>query len=202
MESNTKNAPALVERQSMQSLLGSPALIPGEKLVEYEDLLRQVTTSVKPNDIIEEIWVRDVVDLTWEILRMRRLKGGFLTSVQPQGVEHVLGQVLREGPIAAPTLAKEWAARDPDAIKKVEDLLSAKGLTMDLTVARALAININVFERIDAVAMNLEARRNAALRELQRHRASLGSAVCRATDEVLDAEFREVTSSSGQRDTA
>jgi hypothetical protein len=74
---------------------------------------------------------------------------------------------------------------------------------MDLTVAQALATNINVFERIDAVAMKLEARRNAALRELQRHRASLGSAVRRATDEVLDAEFQELTSApSGQRDAA
>jgi hypothetical protein len=136
MESNNKNVPTLAERQSLQSRLGSPALIRGEKLVEYEDLLKQITTSVKPRDIIEEIWVRDVVDLTWEILRMRRLKAGFLTSVQSQGVKEVLRAILREGPGAPDALADAWAARDPDAIKKVEDLLSAKGLTMDLTVAR------------------------------------------------------------------
>jgi hypothetical protein len=146
--------------------------------------------------------VRDVVDLTWEILRMRRLKAAFLTSVQAQGVRHVLRDVLRhnDGPHAvADELANEWAARDPRAVKRVDELLSAKGLGMDLTLARALASNISPFERMDAMTMNFEARRNAALRELERHRESLALALRRATDDVLDGEFEDVAPAlSGQ----
>ena len=37
-----------------------------------------------------------------------------------------------------------------------------------------------------------EAPRNNALREIERHRAALGSAVRQAIDEIQDAEFRDV----------
>ena len=50
---------------------------------------------------------------------------------------------------------------------------------------------------------NLEARRNAALRELERRRASLALTLRRATDDVLDAEFEDIAPAhSRQRDVA
>jgi len=201
METN-KRVRAVTERRPQRSLPGPPPLIPGEKRVDYQELERRIAAAVKPEGIIEEIWVRDVVDLTWDIQRMRRLKAEFLTSVQAQGVRHVLNQILRyeEGPSA---LANEWDGRDPQAIKRVDDLLSAKGLSMDVAVARALASNISPFERIDAMISNLEARRNAALRELERRRASLALTLRRATDDVLDAEFEDIAPAhSRQRDVA
>jgi hypothetical protein len=175
-------------------LFGPPTLIQGEKRADYEALQTRVTNSVKPKDVIEEIWVDDIVHLTWEILRLRRIKAAFLTAVQLEGMEAVLRQVLREGPSAAGALAKQWAARDADAIKEVDDLLSANGLSMNDAVARGLAARISPFERMDAVMSNLETRRNTTLREIQRYRASSASALCDATsDEAVDAEFQDVT---------
>jgi hypothetical protein len=40
--------------------------------------------------------------------------------------------------------------------------------------------------------MNAEARRNAALREIERHRASIAEALRRVTDDIVDAEFEDV----------
>jgi hypothetical protein len=37
-----------------------------------------------------------------------------------------------------------------------------------------------------------EARRNNALREIDRHRETLGAALRRAVDEIEDAEFQDV----------
>jgi hypothetical protein len=42
------------------------------------------------------------------------------------------------------------------------------------------------------MTMNAEVRRNAILREVDRHRASLGQALRRASDEVEDAQFEEI----------
>ena len=39
---------------------------------------RASPAAIKPKDVLEEMWVRDVVDLTWETLRMRRLKAALL----------------------------------------------------------------------------------------------------------------------------
>jgi hypothetical protein len=47
-------------------------------------------------------------------------------------------------------------------------------------------------ERIDRMIASAEARRNVALREVERHRSSLGQALRRASEEAVDAEFEDV----------
>ena len=42
------------------------------------------------------------------------------------------------------------------------------------------------------MVMGAEARRNAALREIERHRASIAEALRRATDDVVEAVFEDV----------
>jgi len=45
-------------------------LLEGEFEAEYGRLLAQVAAAVRPSDVIEVLWVGDVVDLTWEALRL------------------------------------------------------------------------------------------------------------------------------------
>ena len=59
-------------------------------------------------------------------------------------------------------------------------------------MAETLESKIDSFERFDRMLASSEARRNNALREIERHRAVLGGAVRQAIDEVQDAEFRDV----------
>jgi ribosomal protein S6 len=89
-------------------------------------------------------------------------------------------------------LAERWAARDPQAIEEVNEQLASKGLTVEDVTARALSAEIENFERIDRMVMNAEARRNAALRELERHRMTLAQALRQASDNVIDADFEDV----------
>ena len=179
-----------VEAREQPSLFGPRPLIEGEDAAAYDELHARFSATIKPKDFLEEMWVRDVVDLTWETLRMRRLKAGLLTSVTWKGLKEVLSDLV--DPFEADDLSKDWAARDRQAIKKVDELLASKRLTMDLAVARALSANIDSFERIDRMVMNAEARRNAALRELERHRASVGRALRQASDDTVEAEFVDV----------
>jgi hypothetical protein len=65
---------------------------------------------------------------------------------------------------------------------------------MDDVMAEALSSKIDTFERIDRMLASSEARRNNALREIDRHRSTLGAAVRQAIDEVQNAEFRDVES--------
>ena len=70
-------------------------------------------------------------------------------------------------------------------------------------LARALSANIDSVERIDRMIMNAEARRNAALREMEQHRATLALALRRASDDVVEADFEDVAPDSrGQRNVA
>ena len=61
-------------------LFGPPQLIDEEDCRAYEELLERVYLSLEPANIFEEIWLRDFVDLTWEILRWRRLKSSLMAA--------------------------------------------------------------------------------------------------------------------------
>jgi len=172
------------------SLFGPSPLIEGEDVRQYDEIEARFSATIKPKDFLEEMWTRDVVDLTWEVLRMRRLKAGLLTSVMSEGMEKIL-QLLLGFPDSY-HLSKAWSARDPKAVKAVEELLAAKGQTMELAAARGFEARIEIFERIDRMAMAAEARRNSALRELERHRANLAQALRQASDDVIDAEYRDL----------
>lgn len=144
---------------------------------------------LKPSDILEQIWVRDVVDLTWEVLRLRRLKAQFLTATAHEGLALVLGPLL--GAKTSDQVAPRWAARDAQALVEVDAVLAAAGLDADAAMARTFALKIDTVERIERMAAGAHYRRSDVLREIERHRARFATALRRAVAEVEDAAFTD-----------
>ncbi len=81
-------------------------------------------------------------------------------------------------------LLNNWARRVPYAVKKVERALKAADLTNDAVLAAALWENIGIIGRIDQMGAAAEARRNAVLREIDRHRESLAGQMRRKLPEI------------------
>src|SRR5262249_11241791 len=150
----------LVDRNS---IFGVAPILEGEDPTAYDALLAQISSAVKPADFIEDLWVRDVVNLTWEILRLQRLKISFLSSQIPHHLERALAALMNKQevttecrtveftmkiphptkpnpppPPAPPShkLARKWAARDPKAIRRIEKLMASGKLSMDIIYAR------------------------------------------------------------------
>ena len=69
------------------ALFGPPLLLEGEDAAAYDVLLTRVCAAVKPVDIIDEIFINDVVVLQWEVLRWRRLK---LSLISARGLEALI----------------------------------------------------------------------------------------------------------------
>jgi len=178
---------------------GAPPLIQGENPADYQALLKRVSVAVRPRDFLDEIWVRDIVDLYWEMLRLRRLKAGLLNASMGDGLRAVLGSLRSTGSSSLTTeaLVQSWLNGSPDSRKKVEQSLAAAGFSMDVVAAAALSKKLDEFERIDVMITRAEARRNNALREIDRHRATLGAALRAAVDDAEDAEFTDVETHAG-----
>jgi hypothetical protein len=188
--SGFKNTALVPDHARSLTLLGPPPLIEGENAAAYGELLNRISAAVKPMDILEEIWVRDIVDLVWEALRWRRLKSNLLAASTHAGLEKVLEPLC--GYIEADRLAKSWARNEAAGRKKVKQLLASAGLSTDAVMAQTLSLKINDIERIDRMVMAAETRRDATLREIERHRATLAQALRRETEQVEEAEFEEV----------
>ena len=170
--------------------LGPPVLLEGEDIGEYERLLARVTAAVVPADIIEEFWVRDVVDLVWEALRLRRLKASLLLSSTAAGLQKVLAPILEYSELEP--LVEAWYGRDESALKKVATSLEQAGLTMDHVMAETLSAKLDDVERIDRMIANAEARRHVVLREIDRHRAAVAARLRAAGEAIEEGEFEEV----------
>ncbi len=170
-------------------------LLPGEKEADYANLVERVVCAAKPKDMIEELLTRDVIDLTWDVFRLRRAKVGILKASIHTGVEAVLDG-LGHGPEFPfnhnGILAKKWATGDKGARKEVAAALDKAGLTIDEVAAKTLERKLDSFERLDRMLASVEARRNNALREIDRHREALGGAMCRSIEEIEEVEFRDV----------
>jgi len=205
--------PATSIAPSRLSLFGPPPVLEGEDSAAYDKLLESVSGAVKPTDIVEEIWCRDVVDLTWEIFRWRRLTTALFTAAAPDALTGVLAALMRrkttetDGMAGLPNLdftmglrppspeeklVKKWATRNPAAIDRVNKLMASANLKMDIVMAKALVAEFDHIERIDRLATIAEGRRNAVLREIDRHRATFARAMRDTVRDVEDAEFRIV----------
>src|SRR5258707_504248 len=151
-------------RTPCRALLGPRPLIDGEDGTNYDVILERISADVAPADFVEEIWVRNVVDLVWDSVRLRRLKSQLLHAAAHQGLTSVLTPLLDWS--SARELSSKWALGDEEAISKVERLLGQAGLTIDDVMAQTLAVRIDDVERIDRMGIIAKARPDAVLREI------------------------------------
>jgi hypothetical protein len=150
-------SPILVHDR-MIALAPAP-LPPGEKETDYATIAVGMIGASGPRDAIEEFLIRDVIDLTWEILRLRRVKVGMLRASLGDGVSKVLAG-LGHPYFERDTLSQGWVAGDERARKKVEVFLTKAGMTIDEVTAKTLESKLDSFEKLDRMLASAEARRD------------------------------------------
>jgi hypothetical protein len=146
-------APSVPERVQRLALFGPPPLIEGEDAAAYDQLLARICAAVKPVDIIDEIFIADVMPSEWEVLRLRRLKWSLIRALgleflQDFLVGHLdydlysddfaddLAEILQDNlpedqVNSAQTLARKYARNEAGAVDKVNEILDGIGLNMD-----------------------------------------------------------------------
>ena len=186
------------EAVESQALFGPPALLPGESFAEYWRLYSLFQADLAPADVIEKIWLRDLVDLQWEVRRLRWLGNELLSSSKHDGLDKILSSLFYAYDGAPTELKRNWMGRDPTAIAKVSRLLDLAGLTEDAILAQTLAVQLDVIDRIDRMTFQAERRRDHAIEQIERRREDLAAraraAVKRAGEEKIeDVEFKELS---------
>ena len=159
-----------VDITELDELLGPPPLLPNESRADYEGLKARLKAKIAPRDVLEEIWLRDILDLQWEVLRMRRLKALLLNNNSPAGLDSLLYRRVTHQ--AKQTLVEAWGRGDKAAIQEIVEILHQRGLSMDDVDSHTLLKTLEPLERIDRMVTQAEGRRNNALREIERSRES------------------------------
>jgi hypothetical protein len=146
------------------------SLANGEDAAAYAQLAARIRAAIAPANVIEEISARDVADLTWDVVRLRRIKAGMFTV----GASDGMAQILRgmEYAVKADIKARDWAARKPAALAEVNAQLSAAGLDISDVATSTFAARIDQFDRIERMLAAAELRRAAALHAIDNRRAA------------------------------
>ena len=107
---------------------------------------------------------------------------------------------------AANELARRWVAGDQDAKNKIRKIFATAGRDIEEVVAdaktTALMQTMEAVEPIDRMIMTAESRRNAVVREVDRHRAMLGLQFRRPSEQTHDAEYKVIEDGKAKDRTA
>jgi hypothetical protein len=100
----------------------------------------------------------------------------------------------------AKELLQQYGRREPEAVRLVNELLTAAGASMDSFMADALTEQLEYTERIDRLTTIAEDRRNGMLAEIERRRAVFGATLRQNVQEIEEAEFKviETTPAKGK----
>ena len=186
--------------EDVRELLGPAWIIEGEDPERYEQLLARVADAVGPADFIDWLLVKDVVAHTWEIQRSRQHRETVIRTGRLKALQQILDQVTpgaegflsigRNGNIAE--LAIKWLNGDSEAAKRVAETLQASGFSLTDIAAHAITVMAVELERIDLQVERHESRRDSLLRQIERRREGWEKRVQRASEDVIEAEFREI----------
>jgi hypothetical protein len=194
--------PKPVVPPEVRPLLGPSWIIEGEDPELYEELLAQVGAAVQPRDLIDWLLLKDVVALTWEIQRTRRHRESLMRTARYEAMKSVLSLLLPRQNIVFPEdeeewevapLARLWFSGDAAATEVVDHHLAGAGLSEQDVIAQSLSENAREFDRLDQQNERHEYRRDALLQQIERRRAGWAREVKRASEDIVDAEFKEST---------
>jgi ribosomal protein L12E/L44/L45/RPP1/RPP2 len=82
---------------------------------------------------------------------------------------------------------------------RVKRILESAGLTIDAVMAETLYESLEEVKSMNAMIAMAEARRNAALCEIERHRAALACALRRTLSQVEDAQYSALEIHAGDK---
>ena len=176
---------------SRLNLLGPPPLLEGEDAAAYDELTARVLSAVRPTDFIEEIWVRDLTDVTWTLLRLRRIQAAFLsievadeaseaanteaTSLAEAEMELMEGTEKEEMDRLLHHDSLSWdklVALYPRANEKFQEFWASamSNLDMDAIQAKVMVRRFDTIEQIENLIAIAERRFDAINHEMDRHR--------------------------------
>src|SRR6476659_1080495 len=122
----------------LKTLEEPSSLLPGENLHEFQTIRQMIVEDIRPTTNLEWLWALDLTELSWEILRYRRLREKILQSYRTKAVAAILQRLDGAGipsqtqsmvQIYCEQAADDWR-RDPDAASEIDARLQRNGFDL------------------------------------------------------------------------
>ena len=174
------------------ALLPSPPLLIGESPDQFQALQEQFELEIRPRDIVEKLFVSDMVCHTWEIIRLRRCMATIINSEFVPSLEKLLervGERTGADPLAMLDEVRELASTwliDRKAKARAKAMLAEFQLEETSIEAESIRRLAPELEMLDRMLASAESRRNRSLRWILQYRESLARQLEKASNEMID----------------
>jgi hypothetical protein len=199
----------------IREIWGPPPLLRHEDPETYEKLARQISHDAAPTDVIDWLAVKDILDLTWDIRRLRRFKAMLIEieredkladetqdaeeAEDPEEEEADEDQYADQTEVADET-EDAGEAQDADETEDADEAQDAnQGQDETQRVdelrsyyeteqgeTRLFLENLDYWERIDNLVAAAEMRRAVVLREIERRRAGFADRLRKASNDIIE----------------
>jgi hypothetical protein len=190
----------------LRQLFGPPPVLSSESRQSYDEIMARLMEGFAPRNIIEQMYIKELADCTWEMVRytrhktltlQRRFQPRLDYQTQRQGVAAQSNDTLAKGPAQQTGVS----AATPDdvldgLVKEIDDILLKPAAELDHV--RALEVAIVKLERINKLLNPARARRDNILEQIERYRAGLGQRLRRISDKIIATELAAVATQPKQ----
>ena len=172
---------------------GKPPVLKSEDPQAYIKFLNKLAAEVEPTDQIEWLWLKDIADLSWEILRYKIFKVSILETQRDNNAIDKVYSILQdewekeEGYRSShgnPEF-EQWAIEEMENREKPE-------LNTDEDSVEAFFDKKDELEIIERFQILAEERRNKVLREIEFRREAMARRLRLASDNAIAAEGQKI----------
>ena len=162
----------------LNAFLEPSPVLPDEDLKDYEFIKQMMIDDVGPQTNMEWLWTLDLVELSWEIIRYRRLKQKVLEIYREAAIQSILQRLDGAGmPTEAAGKvhmetkrnAAQWRG-DRAAADEIEARLARHGVDLTSITAEVFVQARDVFDMFDSLMQTAQSRRLLLLREINTRR--------------------------------
>lgn len=177
--------------ERIAQLLGEPPILPFEDAEQFEALHAEFLVAYDPKDMVERVWVRDLAETRWELMRLRKMRRAAIENSLPAAAAQLVPKQLLQAwgepedstidvERVATKILRKAARGNKDYRETFSSIVNVGGVTYHMleVVAYAKALKtISALDgsismelhRFDQIVRNLENRRktnNTMIRSL------------------------------------
>jgi flagellar motility protein MotE (MotC chaperone) len=168
-----------------QEMAKETPLLSTESRAEFESFSSDFFQDLQPRDAIETMYAKDVIEQTWEIIRLRTVHADIIKIEQRAALYRLLRFDLKIEGLKAEKLSQSFFA-DKTAKERVLGELLRYGLTETAITSAAYRKASEDLDNVDRRMASLEGRRHKALKRLSNHRKGLGAKAQEISDRLIE----------------
>jgi hypothetical protein len=177
--------------EGVEFVFHSLPIVKGESQVDYERLLHSLVEMIDPQNVMEWVLLKNLLDLIWEERRYMKAKAAITSMTVKEALRLILESILpadlAERTWAVKKYAEDWFKGDEERLAVLK-LMEPYGLSEDSVVAQALTLRLPEIEKLEQVLRQVRLGKAATTRELEYLRVNsmwLTKEIARITNEGM-----------------